>query len=391
MVGSCVIGALEIACRGRYPVRLPNGHIENPCFYIIPIAAPSERKSGVISCVMQPLNDWEKEYNLLHDTEVKQNKSALKVLEGKITHTENSAVKKTDKAEHDEAMRELKALNKELSEFERIESIRLYTEDVTPEKLATMIKAQGEGLALVSAEGGGIFENIGRYSDKGGMEIYLKGYSGDRITIDRKNSDSIVIEKPCMSLLAPRQPSVISALFADGQASGRGLLTRMLFINCTSRVGTRKSDSTAMDTDIADNYRKICYNLLSEADKGILEFDSDALKVYESFFDEIEVQETPDIGDLAEMADWAAKLHGNMIRIAGLLHCINAAEHGRSPLDTKINHEEACCAEGLAQFFLAHAKAVYLGQEEPMHTTHAKYLWKRVNSLNSLKIQKFQM
>ena len=44
MVGSCVLGVLQIACRGRYPVRLPNGHTERGCLYIAPIAPPSECK-----------------------------------------------------------------------------------------------------------------------------------------------------------------------------------------------------------------------------------------------------------------------------------------------------------------------------------------------------------
>jgi hypothetical protein len=60
LVGVCTLGVLQIACMGRYPVCLPNGHKEQPCFYIAPIAPPSERKSGVITAVTSPLVDYEK-------------------------------------------------------------------------------------------------------------------------------------------------------------------------------------------------------------------------------------------------------------------------------------------------------------------------------------------
>jgi hypothetical protein len=205
MVGSCALGVLEIACRGRYPVRLPNGHAERPCLYIAPIAAPSERKSGVIDITASAIIEYEIEYNRLHGGEVLQSKSALKMLQGRISNSETKAIKEKDAAKRQAVEDELSELNSELAEFEAVEQLRLFGADVTPEKLAAMLKAQGGVFALVSAEGGGLFENIGRYSDKGGLEIYLNGYSGDRVCIDRKSSDSIVIDRPTLSMIAPCQ------------------------------------------------------------------------------------------------------------------------------------------------------------------------------------------
>lgn len=79
MVGACVLGTLQVACRGRYPVRLPNGHVERPCFYIVPIAPPSERKSGVIYVGTRPLVEYEIEYNQAHGGEVNQSSRRLKI------------------------------------------------------------------------------------------------------------------------------------------------------------------------------------------------------------------------------------------------------------------------------------------------------------------------
>ena len=384
LVGSCVLGALEIACRGRYPIELPNGHVEQPCLYIAPIAPPSERKSGVITEAMRYLTGFEIDYNRQNDWRVAQSVSELKLLQGRIDETERRAIKEKDSLKRYDAEKDLKALNTELANFKRVEPLRLYGADVTPEKLAHILKSQGEMFALVSAEGGGLFENIGRYSDRGGLEIYLNGYSGDRVCVDRKTSESLVIDRPTLNIIAPVQPSVIRDLFSDRQKVGRGLLSRILFVKCQSWVGSRSATSKPIDEHIAKNYRNLCYNMLQAESNGNLVYCSEGFEVYSGFFDEVERQLKPDTGELSFMSEWAGKLHGQQTRLAGLLHCITAFERVESPLDSLINAEEARGAVMLARFFLAHAKAVYLEENEPVAIHNARYLWSRLKGLESI-------
>jgi ribosomal protein L9 len=391
LVGVCTLGVLQIACMGRYPVRLPNGHIEQPCFYIAPIAPPSERKSGVITAVTSPLKGYQKEYNEKHGAEVELNQSELKILQGRIAAKEQAAIKAKTDEDREDIKNELQELSKELAEFEKVEELRLFGADITPEKLAYMLKTQGEVFALVSAEGGGIFENIGRYCEKGGLEIYLNGYSGDMVCVDRKLSGSVVIDHPTLNLILPCQPSVISDLFSDKQKAGRGLLSRILFVDCYTHVGKRQATSKRIDEAVNAKYNDLVRDMLSSISNGDLQFDDGGEAVYVSFFDEIEPQLTPEDGELSFMGDWAGKLPGQMVRLAGLIHCIAAFEKGRDPLHSRINADEAAAAVELARFFLAHAKAVYTEQREPQAITNAKYLWKRINSLNSLCFNKSEL
>jgi len=76
--------------------------------------------------------------------------------------------------------------------------------------------------------------------------------------------------------------------------------------------------------------------MLAATGSGNLAYDGSGFDVYASFFDEIEPQLTPDVGELSFMAEWAGKLHGNMTRFAGLIHCITAFEQGSNPLLTPI-------------------------------------------------------
>ena len=391
MVGPCALGVVEIACQGRYPVQLPNGHIEQGCLYIAPIAPPSERKSGVIDVVTRPLIDFEIQYNQEHAGKVNQSRSDLRLLQGRIASAEQQAIKEKDAGKRKAAEWELQALNTELAEFKAIEPLRLYGADVTPEKLGLLLQSQDGVFALVSAEGGGLFENIGRYSDKGGLELYLNGYSGDRVCIDRKMSGSIVINKPTLSIIAPVQPSVIADLFSDKQKSGRGLLSRILFVKCHSRVGSRKAISRPLDERIAANYRDLCHHMLNMEEGENLVYDADGFNVYKAFFEEIEPQLKPDTGELSFMADWAGKLHGQMTRLAGLIHCINAFEQGKSPTNTAINAYEASAAVELARFYLAHARAVYSEQAESPTTSNARYLWGKILSLSSSIIDRREL
>jgi hypothetical protein len=125
--------------------------------------------------------------------------------------------------------------------------------------------------------------------------------------------------------------------------------------------------------------------MLSNSEGYELQFDKGGLEVYCSFFDEIE----NNLSELSFMGDWAGKLPGQMIRLAGLIQCITSFSQGKKP--SLIGVDEANCAVTLARFFLAHAKAVYNEQSEPREIRNAKYLWQRVKSLKSLKFKKIDL
>ncbi|MDR1133574.1 MAG: DUF3987 domain-containing protein [Synergistaceae bacterium] len=378
MVGPCVLGALETACRGRYPVRLPNGHIERPCLYIAPVAPPSERKSSVIEVVMKPLTSYEIQYNAAHSGEVEQSQSDRRILEERKTTLEKEAAKAKTEDSREKARRELAEVNEEIAAFDPVKPLRLFGGDVTPEKLADLLYAQNETFALVSAEGGGLFDNIGRYCEKGGMDIYLNGYSGDVVHVDRKSGTAVLLKCPTLNIVALCQPIVIENLFGDKEKAGRGLLSRILFVKCQSLVGRRKPVSRPIEPVTKRRYEDLCLSMLAAENGGELTFDDDGYKVYCRFFEEVEPLLTPDSGELSLMGDWAGKVCGTMTRLAGLIHCVNAFERGQNPAGTPITEEEAESAVILARFFLAHAKAVYIEQIEPQSEKDARYLLRRI-------------
>jgi hypothetical protein len=378
MVGPCALGALEIACRGRYPVRLPNGHTERPCLYIAPVAPPSERKSSVIGTVMKPLTDYEIKYNAARAGEVKQSQSARKILEARVAALEQEAAKAKSEENREKARRELECVNEDLAAFEPVSTLRLFGGDVTPEKLADLMYAQRETFALVSAEGGGLFDNINRYCEKGGLDIYLSGHSGDMVNVDRKSGTSVMLRHPTLNIVALCQPVVIETLFGDKEKAGRGLLSRILFVKCRSLVGRREPVSRPIAPPIKERYADLCLSMLAADTEGELAFDLGGFDAYCRFFREVEPLLEPDSGELSFMGDWAGKVCGTMARLAGLIHCIASFERGGDPTAEPITKEEAESGAALARFFMAHTKAIYMEQAEPQSEADARYLLRRI-------------
>jgi len=142
--------------------------------------------------------------------------------------------------------------------------------------------------------------------------------------------------------------------------------------------------SQPLDAQVQDNYRNLTFSMLDANTDGCLEYSSEGFDVYCRFFNEIEMQLNPNNGELSHIAEWAGKLHGQMTRLAGLIHCINSFERGENPIDTRIDAIEANAAVEIARFFLAHALAIYMEQSEPIALSNARYLWGRLNNCESI-------
>src|SRR5688572_1427149 len=89
----------------------------------------------------------------------------------------------------------------------------ILADDITPEQLVHSMRAQGERLAIVSAEGG-VFDIIaGRYSGNvPNLDVYLKGYSGEALKVGRRSSDRVIMRRPALTMALAVQPEVLQGL-----------------------------------------------------------------------------------------------------------------------------------------------------------------------------------
>jgi hypothetical protein len=111
----------------------------------------------------------------------------------------------------------------EIAGYKEMKPMKLYVDDITTEKL-TSVLADNNGRAAILSTEGGIFDTLaGAYSKTVNIDVMLKGYSGDSIRVDRIGRNSESIMNPALTVLLMVQPSVLSGLMQNGVFRGRGL------------------------------------------------------------------------------------------------------------------------------------------------------------------------
>jgi hypothetical protein len=150
---------------GKAVVRVRQGWAEPANLYAVNALPPGERKSAVFRTALAPVADFERsevsrQAPVIAEaaTERRQLEARLKSLEGKVAKCDDSDERASLKREAAEAARALAA-------HKVPAAVRLFVDDVTPEKLAQVLAEQGGRMLQASAEGN-LFEVAkGRYSE----------------------------------------------------------------------------------------------------------------------------------------------------------------------------------------------------------------------------------
>ena len=313
MSATASLGILALCVQGKFRVRGKADWTEPLNLFTVVIAEPSERKSAVINLMTKPVNAFEAEYNKRNAAAIETSKMNKRILERKQRTLEYKAAK--GKAEEGE----IEKLAEKLATYKEKSPLRLYVDDVTTEKLTTVLSEGGGKAAIVSSEGG-IFDMLsGLYSKTVNIDVMLKGHSGDCIRVDRVGRTSESIMNPALTVLLTVQPNVLSGLMENGTFRGRGLTSRFLFSMPESIVGTRKYRTEPIPKEITQQYSFLINDLLLEEQLPSSEeitLSPEADNLLESFSNEVESKLND---EYLEIADWAGKLVGAVLRIAGIL------------------------------------------------------------------------
>ena len=356
MAGTAALAVIALAMQGKYKVRAKEDWVEPVNLYVVNVAEPAERKSAVISLMTKFMSDFEAEYNKQLSAALQVNQMAKKVLERKKA----AIIEKVSKGKA--AEKELEEVGEEIANFVEMYPLRLYTDDVTTEKLTSLLAESGGTAGLVSAEGG-IFDLLaGIYSKNVNIDVFLKAHAGDSLRVDRIGRSSETIQHPALTVLLAVQPSVLSGMMQNSTFRGRGLTARFLYCMPTSRVGSRKYRSDPIPSSVSMTYEFTIRDLLEEkagdAPK-IIPLSAEADRLLEEFSNELEPKLREEYGDFS---DWAGKLAGAVLRISALL--CRAAVMVSNPFemnaaDLEVSGETMANAIRIGRYYLEHARAAY--------------------------------
>ena len=343
-----LLPAIAICTQGKYRILGKADWSEPVNLYAVVVLPPAERKSAVLSMILRPLEEFEKKYNLAIDAELIQSRIERAALEKECRMLEDKLAK--GKATREDAA----AKARELSAFKDVKPLKLFADDITAEKLSSVLAENGSRAAIASAEGG-IFDILnGIYTKSVNIDVFLKAHSGDSIRVDRIGRASETIPHPALTILLAMQPEVLSGLMTNGVFRGRGLTARFLYSMPRSALGRRRFDTEPIPEAVQKQYDAlICTLLENSGNEQPLSLSPEASAVLEALFHETECRLT---ADLAEISDWAGKYVGAVLRMAGLLHI---AENPLFPEFTEVSDETMRHAVQIGAYFLEHAKAAY--------------------------------
>lgn len=372
---------LSTAIAGKFFVQAKKDWIESLNTYTVMALDPANRKSAVFSLFLRPIIEFEADEKRRLTPIVVEENAKRNVLNKKIGMLEQQYGKEKDNEKAKALLNQIKVLSLENNDEVKPLPIipRLFTNDVTPEKIAMLMYENNERLAILSAEGAEVFQMIaGRYSEKINLEIYLKGYSGDNVTIDRASGKSISLDNPLLTIGLFVQPSVIQDI--PSSFSSRGLTQRFLYFLPKSFIGNRKIVTQVIPEDFKEQYFENVRKLLAirQSHKVPLTFDFDAQKYLIQIQYEIEsMLANHDINN--DFKGWLGKLCGQIIRIAGLIHVAEKIHDDIENAQT-ISLETLLKADSLREYFIQHAERAFgiIGQKENLDDT--KYILKKIQS-----------
>ncbi len=358
---------------------------------------PSSRKTYVITALTDPISIWELEQSDRMADSIRQTKTKREVNLARIAKLTTQAANTDDPQKRDVLLYKIDEARKDTPDELRLP--RLWTGDVTPERLQMLLAEHGEKMALLSDEGG-IFEIMGGlYSDgKVNLDVFLQAHAGKSVRVDRA-SRTAHLNSPALTFGLAVQPSVISDL-ANGSKKrfrGNGSLARFLYCLPKNNIGMRdvRKNEPIPEVIKAKYHARIIdmLNIAPEVDgKGIeqprrLILDADALECWLAFSEYIESKQGPN-GEYEPIQDWTGKLPGAALRLAGLLHVV---EHGVST--AIINQATMVMVLDLATLLIEHAKAAFslMGADPITDDAKAIFKWISVNDLESFTKNKVRV
>lgn len=388
-VDMAAVSALTVVslCVQRKYVICPKADWKEPLNLYSTIAArPSERKSPVLEKMTRPIYEYMLEENERRKTAIDQYQIEKEVLTKKVESIKQAIGKENGKY----SIQDVIDAQKELSELEEVKPVRLIADDVSPEALISLLYQYDGKMSVISSEGG-IFEiAAGRYSDHVNIDVFLKAFSGDPIIVDRKGRTSETILNPALTMLLFVQPDVIREIMNNKAFNGRGFLARFLYCIPESRVGHRRYETKPITEESKRSYDGLIYRLLSIPDiftPREIRLDQEAYEISKAYFGIIENNLT---GELEEIEAWAGKYHGQVMRIAGILHCIKYEIEAYNNL---LDRQTMLQAIQIGTYFLRHAQAAFemMGATDDEATRNAKYILKRIESNGKPEINKSEL
>jgi Protein of unknown function (DUF3987)/DnaB-like helicase N terminal domain len=209
-----------------------------------------------------PLMEMQNELDDQFKEEIKPRLQAdLKILTAEITELVKPKTKRSGKSsfgkedeeqaeEEDRRARLAKLIGEQAKLEEELQFTgRIWTEDFTSEALGVLLANNNEQLAVLTDDGGIVIHNLlGRYTEGEVKDdtFLCKAKTVSPVPVDRIGRDSILLKRPCLTMLVLTQPDLLHRLVSNERILLGGFMARCLFADSQMEIQDRTEASFEM-------------------------------------------------------------------------------------------------------------------------------------------------
>lgn len=374
----CSLSVLATVLQGRFEVEPQPRYTEPLALWTLGTAPPGARKTAILNALQAPLLHWEK---LLRDRmrpDIAKVNATRAVAKKRIERLLQDAARAKEPAER-EAIR-LEIEREETETPAELYAPRLFSSDVTGERLQALLVEHGGRMAVLSDEAG-IFQIMAGMYNGGAAnnDVFLQGHAGSAMRVDRAGRFAH-IDKPALSFGLLIQPATLADVASSSKFRNNGLLARFLWAMPVSNVGQRDvRRHTPVPGEVAEEYEHRLFRLLEgittqAGPPKVLPISTAAREVWLDMAAAIEIEQGEG-GRYESISDWTSKLPGAVARIAALLELAQAGLGAAS-----VSFDSMKRAIDLARLLIPHAQAAFgvLGTDLTDGDALAVLKWMRV-------------
>ncbi|MFJ9939332.1 DUF3987 domain-containing protein [Streptomyces erythrochromogenes] len=351
------LAAASVAVGGRRTVSPKPDWVEPVTLYVMPVAAPGEKKSPALGHMARPIYDEQARRRAEDRVAVARDQQERRIAEACVANAEAMVIKAATPDKRMAARANLDSARMDLENLGEPKILtQLIADDTTPEAATSLLAEQGERLGVLSTEGSFLGNVGGRYSKEANPEIALKGWSQEPHTVNRKNAPPLFVERPNFSLGLAVQPGLLTGMGETGDVfEARGLMGRFVYAMPASRVGDRTYDTTPIPEALRASYHAAITRMMTtvwdDCETREMNLDPDAQAAFRAFWEALEAR-YKNAGDLASIEGWANKLPGQVLRIAAVLTLFESPDALTVPGRVMVD------VIALVPYMIGHAKLV---------------------------------
>ena len=387
LAGMLALSVLSTACARRIQVRARPGWEEPVNVFTVTSLPPASRKSPVFRAMMGPILMFEQKQTEKVRDQVTNAETMRDILGQKLAEARKQAARAKSDSDTRRAFDNIEEINEQIKTLIVPPMPKLIVDDITPETVASVLAEQGGRVSVLSSEGDIFAIMAGRYSAGApNIGVYKKGHAGEDVRVDRRNRSEF-IKQATITIGVTTQPEVLRSFGQNTAFRSEGLLARFFYALPRSTVGARQIVTPAIPDHVQSRYYRLMLDLLElfnsgnsgnsgnntkdisgNSDKNLYIDDSTNITTIEisntsnniliGFQTWLEPQIGP-YGEFSAIADWAGKLAGAVLRIAGLLHVADQVAHNSHNSQNTISDNEINRAIRLAHYLIPHAQAAY--------------------------------